>query len=279
MSYKTILVHIDPSAQCATRVKAAAQIAVANDAHLIGTALTNLSPLYFSSSGLDPAVPALALPLEQLRKDAARTLDEFDQQARRLGVNSLERCLLEEEAGLGISLQARYCDLVVLSLHDHKAPIPGLRADFPEYVLLNCARPVLMMPSVLPKAALGSKIVVAWDGSVPSTRAIASALPMLEHARSVELVVLNAGMEELPQGSLPATGMAAYLARHGVRVEVRAVEHVGDIGEKLLQLAADGGADLIVMGAYGHSRFREILLGGTTRKLLRSSTVPLWMMH
>ena len=276
--YKTILVHVDQSARSAVRTDIAARLAALHDAHLVGGAVTGLASYLFPQTGLDPGTPAIAFPIAELHAEADRVLDLFDQRASRAGVNSFERRRIDDEAGAGISTHARYCDLVVISQSAYDEFTPRLRTDFPEYVVLNCARPVLVVPAKGAIGEVGTRITVAWNGSSNAVRAITSAIPMLQRAQAVNLVVLNSeGGDQ--HGDTPGADIALYLARHGIRVDVTAAQASGDAGESLLSLAADQGADLIVMGAYGHSRFSEILLGGASRTALLTSPIPLWMAH
>ncbi|WP_164557803.1 universal stress protein [Massilia atriviolacea] len=310
MEYKTILVHVDESPQAASRIDTAARLAIEHEAHLIGTALTNLPPRLLALSGLDPSLPPMQAPLIELRRLADSALDVFEQRATALGVLSLERRRLEEELGMGMSLQARYCDLVVIGQHNAAHPLQGVRADFPDYVLLNSAKPVLVVPATAPHGPpLGQRIVVGWNGSAPASRAIASAIPLMQRARQVDVVVVDARAQGDLHGAMPGADLALYLARHAIRVNVRDIDSRADAGRAdpgradagradpgradagradpgradagraLLAAAGEAGADLIVMGAYGRSRFREVLLGGATRTVLRSSTLALWMMH
>ncbi|WP_426211532.1 universal stress protein [Massilia sp. TWP1-3-3] len=276
--YKTILVHVDQSPRSAVRTDIAARLAALHDAHLVGGAVTGLASYLFPQTGLDPGTPAIAFPIAELHAEADRVLDLFDQRASRAGVNSFERRRIDDEAGAGISTHARYCDLVVISQSAYDEFTPRLRTDFPEYVVLNCARPVLVVPAKGAIGEVGTRITVAWNGSSNAVRAITSAIPMLQRAQAVNLVVLNSeGGDQ--HGDTPGADIALYLARHGIRVDVTAAQASGDAGESLLSLAADQGADLIVMGAYGHSRFSEILLGGASRTALLTSPIPLWMAH
>jgi nucleotide-binding universal stress UspA family protein len=277
--YKTILVHVDGTARAAQRIDIAARLALLHDAHLAGTAPTGLSPYVFPVGGFEPGLPTVTFPIEELRNEADRALDAFEAAARQAGVDQFERRRIDEESGVGVSMQARYADLVVISQSAPGASLPHLRADFPEYVLLNCARPVLVVPAAGIRGTLGKRIAVAWNGSANAVRAITSAIPLLRAAEQVNLLVLNADPHAGIHGEVPGADMALYLARHGVRVDVMASDTDEEAGEALLAYAAGTDIDLIVMGAYGHSRFREILLGGATRTVLRKSPVPLWMAH
>lgn len=277
--YKTILVHVDGTARSAQRVEIASRLAILHDAHLVGTALTGLSAYVFPGPALAPGMPAISFPIEELRAEADRALDVFDASARRAGVQSFERRRIDDEAAMGVSAQARYCDLVVISQTAPDEFLPRLPSDFPEFVLLNSARPVLVVPVIGIQGDLGRRVTVAWNGSADAVRAITSAIALLQHAEQVSLVVFNADAEPDLHGEVPGADIALYLARHGIRVEVTSASSPADEGESLLSFAADKGSDLIVMGAYGHSRFREILLGGASRTALKSSPIPLWMAH
>lgn len=277
MWYKTVLVHVDQGRDAHARIAIAGQVALAHQAHLVGAAMTGMSPYVFAAAGLDPAVPPLLLSFDALRHEAAQALDAFERQAQAIGVASFEKRHLEEQAGPAMSLQARYADLLVVSQADRVSPAPRLRADFPEYVLLNSARPVLIVPAGQPAAPVGIRVAVAWNGSREATRALTSAIGLMKGAQQVELLVVNPESEGDVHGPIAGADMALFLARHGVPVNVRSLSGVADTGAALLSMAHDGGADVLVMGAYGRSRIGEILLGGATRTVLASARIALWM--
>lgn len=277
--YKTILVHVDETARSAQRIEAAARLAVRFEGHLVGAAMTGLSPYMFPVGSIEAGMPPVVSPIEALRAEANRALDRFDQAAKGAGVHAFERRLIDDEAGVGLALHARYSDLVVISQTAPDEFLPRLRSDFPEYVVLNCARPVLVLPHANPGRDIGRKVMIAWNGSPEAVRAITTAIALLQEAQNVDLVVFNASENAEAHGADPGADMALYLARHGVKVRVVTVQASRDDGDALLTFAADTGADLIVMGAYGHSRFREFLLGGMTRTALLTSPVALWMSH
>jgi nucleotide-binding universal stress UspA family protein len=279
MSYKTILVHVDQSRHMAERVKVAILIALSEKAHLIGAATTGVSRFVYGTDGVPPKDPTLAAHLAFLRERADQALAEFEAIVTSIGVESFEKRVLDDEAGGGISLQARYADLVVIGQTDPEEPAPGVMAMFPEYVVLHCGRPVLIVPYAGQYAHVGDKVLLAWDASLEAARAVAGALPLLKRAGSVEIVIFNAQASPLLPNAQPGNDLAVYLARHGIKATVSLEKADIDIGAALLSLAADRTADLIVMGAYGHSRFREILLGGVTRTMLQSMTLPVLMAH
>ena len=174
------------------------------------------------------------------------------------------------------------CRLVAqASLHDLTILDAGPRTydldrEVIEKALLASGRPVIAVPPGH-DAFMGKRIIVAWDGSAQAARAANDAMPFLRAAEAVEIVCV-AGTEEL-HTSVPGAEFAPHLARHGVHVSVVDVPVVGDVAETLRNQAKMFHADMLVMGAYGHSRIREFFFGGVTRSLLRSSPAPLFLAH
>jgi nucleotide-binding universal stress UspA family protein len=280
--YKTIVVHIDGSAAQDSRLRAAVQLANAHGAHLVGSAATGISPVEFAVLEGSMAAP---LPLEDfdgLRASVSAHLATFVEQAGRLGVGSVEARLIDDHADYGLLLQSRYADLVVLSQapDDGSAPdLPAYLRRLPEHVALRGARPVLVVPPTWTGLQIPGVAVAGWDGSLQALRALTAALPLLRAADTVKLALVNPNTLSELHGEQPGADMALYLARHGVQVEV-VVEHTGSTtGTALLDLARDCGAGLVVCGAYGHSRYREWVLGGVTRELLARCRVPLLIAH
>ncbi|SRR5450830_212130 len=274
MTYKTIVVHVDSSRRCAERVRLAAELAIAHDAHLVGAAMTGISRFIYP----DGAV-FIETVINDLRIAANYDLDQFEQTIKRLGVTSYERRLTEDDAAGGLSLQSRYADLVVLSQSDPDDRTDDGAADILQYVLLNSARPVLAVPYAGHFEQLGRRVLIAWDGSQEATRAVSNALPLLKRAEQVTVALFNVSPLTGTHGQQPGADVALYLARHGVKVEVVSSATEVDIGNALLSQAADINADLLVMGGYGHSRFREILIGGVTRTILQCMTLPILLSH
>lgn len=277
--YKTIVVHVERSDTALLRIDLAVRLSLKYEAHLVGTAMTGVQPAAFPVGGFDIAAPASPFPLDELRATADRALDAFDARARSAGVLSVERRRLDDEAGFGLAMQSRYCDLIVIGQAAQNSVLPRLRSNTPEYVLLDCVCPVLVVPSAGPAGDIGKRVTLGWNGSANAARAIMSAIPLLRDAELVSLVAYGAESDMAMQGALPGADMAAYLARHGVKVELTARDATSDAGNALLAHAANHGSDLIVMGAFGHSRLRELVFGGATRSALCASGLPLWMMH
>ena len=291
MTYKTVLLHIDDGAGRDARVAIAASVAQACGGHLTGVALTGVSRLLYQHQPDLDADPNLALHLNFLRERAARALDGFEQQASSLGVASFEQRVIDDEAAGGISLLARYADLVVISQYNAADRSPSVMRDFPAYVLLHAGRPVLIVPYALqagqlaPAAhpAAAQNVLISWNGSKEASRAVSAALPLLQWAKQVHVAVFDAQLHAAEHGDHPGADILEYLARHGVQARLLLLDggatRRGDIGEALLSQAADLSADLLVMGAYGHSRLRETILGGVMRTVLQSMTIPVLMAH
>lgn len=275
MSYKTIVVHVDQSRHADGRIRVAAALAARHGAHLVGAATTGMSSLIYHGANVDIARTALAPQLDQLMVRANDALDRFDAIAGAIDGLSFERRLVDDDAAAGLAVQARYADALVISQFDPDDPVARIDPELPAFVMLNSAGPVLIVPFSGAPAAVGDEVLTAWDESIPARRAIGSALPVLKAARKVWLAVFNTG--ELPR--LAGADIALFLARHGVNVEVLRAETQGGVGSALLSLATDRGADLLVMGGYGHTRFREVLIGGPTEAILASMTIPVLMSH
>lgn len=277
MSYKTILVHADTSMHAPGRVRMAAQVARSEGAHLIGVAVTGISRFMFPETSAPLAPPVVAHYAVTMQEHARQALDQFLHIARAEGVASHEARLVDDDPEGALVLMSRYADLLVLSQTDPAHQVAGAVRQLPEYVMLNIARPVLLVPYAGRVDRLCGSAMVAWDGSVEAVRALGGSLPLLRCASAVTVAQFQRG--ESIEPATQAADLAAWLARHGIRATV-AEQHVDiDDGNALLSMAADTQADLVVMGGYGHSRLRELLLGGVTRTMLESMTVPVLMAH
>ena len=279
MGYKTILVHIDDSTHVDERIRIAARIAAAEGAHLIGAAMTGISRFVYRNTDLNENDPNLGAHIELLRARARSALAAFEPKVESLGITSYEKRLIDDDAGAGLTLQASYSDLVVVGQTDPEEVLPAKMPALPAYVVMNAGRPVLIVPYAGHFDNLGGNVLIAWDGSAQATRAVTGAIPLLTRAKIAKVVIFNADEKPGTHGEQPGADIALYLARHNVNVEVLQKITVLDIGNALLTLVADESADLLVMGGYGHSRFREVLLGGATRTILASMTVPVLMSH
>lgn len=279
MSYKTVLVHVDESSRSELRVKVAAEIANREDAHLIGTAVTGVSRFIYQDGNISASDPNLGIHLKFLRERAEKAIEVFKKSVAELGVSSYESMIANDEAGGGIGLQARYSDLVVLGQTNRDEPSPSVLPDFPEYLVMNSGRPVLIIPYAGDFTSVAKRPLISWDASRESTRAVTDAIPLLKRADLVQVAIFNPTALPDAHGEQPGADIALFLARHGIKVEVSVHKTSTDIGNALLSLSHDLDSDMIVMGGYGHSRFREMIMGGVTRTILECMTIPVLMSH
>ena len=287
MAYKTILVHVDDSIHAAARVAFAATLARQCGAHLVGAAPTGVSRFLFASMPLADADPTLALHLAYVRERAEKALAAFDLQLRAAGLASFEGMLVDDEPGGGISLLARAADLAIVTQADPAHDSPSTPADFAAYVVMNAGRAVLVLPHGGAAAGAGRRVLLSWDASKEAARALALALPLLAAAELVKVAVFDSRSGSRTVQDAAAANPLPWLARHGVtaelevhKVEARRGPHRRhEVGEALLAAARAMDADLLVMGAYGHSRFRETILGGVTRTVFEEMTLPVLMAH
>lgn len=275
MALKDLLVHVHSEAFSGATVDAAFALADRHDAHLVGLGVRAPADMpTYAEARLPESVIEILNEREDTRLADAEAL--FQNRAKHAGRD--DRSEWREDSGLPaqtLSLHARYADLVVTT---QSQPDSSDRRfiDLAEDVLIASGRPVLVIPSIGAKAPIGNKIIAAWNGSRESARALADAMPLLDKAKSVE--VFTAG--DLEIGDLPGADVAAHLARHGIKVDVyRSPGSEVSVGDALLNRVSETGADMIVMGGYGRSRFREFILGGVTRHILQHMTVPVMMSH
>lgn len=217
--------------------------------------------------------------LNLLRERAEKAISGFNKSMQESGVQSFASMIANDEAGGGIGLQARYSDLVVIGQTNNDEPSPSVLPDFPEYIIMNSGRPVLIIPYTGDFTSVAKRPLISWDASRESTRAVTDAIPLLKRAELVQVAIFNPKSTPDAHGEQPGADIALYLARHGIKVEVSVHKTSTDIGNAVLSLAHDLDSDLLVMGGYGHSRFREMIMGGVTRTILKSMTIPVLMSH
>ncbi|WP_020652049.1 universal stress protein [Massilia niastensis] len=274
--YKTIVINVDDGPLMESRLLAAAWLADAFGAHLVGSAVTGLSWSQYALLTSSLTTPPPGEDFQVYRDQAHASLQRFRQQAGRLGIGSAEERLVEDDSRHALLLHARYADLVVTSQEPGRR---GALGGIPQYIALHSPRPVLVVPGTYAGAPIGARIVAGWDGSMQAIRALDAALPFLARAEKVTLALADPEHEPGLHGEEPGADMARYLARHGVKVEVACERGRAPAGEVLLAVARNAGADLMVTGAFGHSRYRELVLGGVTRILLERSPLPLLIAH
>ena len=282
MTHPTVLVHIDDSPECRHRLAVALPLAKTLGAHVAGA--------YFEDApDIAPAVAAL-LPPETFTRHAEHLAgrqrfaeEAFRSAAKDAGVASVE---WRTPPGPGIDAtvaHARCADVTVLSQPDSAQLDWGFEAQRLAAVLLESGRPLLIAPRIDLEGSLGRHIVVAWDGGREASRAIGDALPLLVRAERVTVACLDPSATARGADSVARERLIEYLLRHGAKAHLEADnlahDYDIDVGDWLLSRMADIAADLLVMGGYGHPRWRERVLGGATRALLGAMTVPVFMAH
>lgn len=268
MPYKTLLVHADADDGLAARVALAASIARAQDARALFVYALR-APTVMALYGEHVPASVIELQIQAERDTAAAIRAKVEEQCRREGLR-MEWRQVEGSAPQVLASAGAVADLIVMA--QDAADSDG--SDVAE-TALTAGRPILCVPHSGSFPTVGRRVLLAWNGSRESARAAHDAIPLL---RGAERVVLFAADED--GGVATAADAAAHLAAHGVKVELRRAA-LGDVdaGTALLNAVTDDGVDLLVMGAYGHSRFREFVFGGATRTVLRSMTVPTLLSH
>jgi len=277
MPLKDILVHVELNAESDRRLKAAMSLAQAHGAHMVGLYVVP-RPYIPAYAEVQISADVMEAQREAAKEGAERAETAFKAAAGGSGL-SVEWRAQEGDMGRVLAFHSRYADLTVVSQPnpDHSL-FPGDR-DLPDRLILTAGRPVLVLPFEYSGDLAGKRILVAWDESPLASRAVHDALPLLQSADKVVVMVANPA--QVPdEKRVPGADIAAHLARHGVTVEA---DHVTsdevDVGNLLLSRAADMSADMMVMGGYGHARWSELILGGVTNAVLSNQTVPVVLSH
>ncbi len=270
---RSILLHLDGSARTVERIRLARQLADVFEAEVTGLPCT-LSALMRYPYAIDAATEAVAI-MQRLDKDD-RDKMQAAFSAHSAGSQHMHWAEPEREGPWGFARRALYADLMILGQRDRNDPMDGeLPPDFLPSTLVESGRPALVLPYAGPVGPIGRNVLVAWKETPESARALTAALPWLRRAERVHVVAYGRD-----------AGASLERLRHYLQVQRvwQATLHDGgekadDIGNRLLSRAADQGADLLVMGCYGHSRAREWVLGGATLSILDAMTLPVLMSH
>lgn len=278
MALKDLLVHVDNSRANTRRVDAAIRLAADYGAHLTGLHVTpdrRGRPL-FTEAHTPPEL--LEAQRKAIRERAEEAEKGFTDAVDRAGISSEWRSV-EGDLMRTLSLHSRYADLLIIGQADPSDHLSLAQRDV-EQIVLDVGRPVLVVPYIGAPEAIDKRVIVAWNASREAIRAIHDAMPLLERADAVHVLSINPPRGQTGDGDAPDADISLHLARHNVKAEASYTE-ADDIavGEVLLSRVSDQGSTLIVMGAYGHSRYRELVLGGATRQILESMTVPVLMAH
>jgi len=273
---KDIVVNLDIGAEDRT-AKFAISVAETFEAHLAGVAFA-----------YDPVVPGAVMggvPPEfiesqrsESEKAAKAAIARFEAAAKREGISFETRRLNASLAGAADELSriARRFDIVVVGQANRDRVGPAEVVD--EGVLFESGRPVIVVPFIQKAGLTLDRVMVCWDGSRAASRAIADAMPFMQKAKKVEIVIVASKAAKADEA--PGADLAEHLARHDLDVILKRITSPDiDVASTILSYVADSNADMLVMGGYGHSRLREFVLGGVTKAILESMTVPVLMSH
>ncbi len=274
---KDIIVNLSVGERPGPAGDYAISVAAAFDAHLAGIAFVYDPIVPVSGAGY---IPADVIETQERENAAASkaAADRFTAACKRAGVAAEPLTLSASLAGVGEQFGhiARRFDLSIVGQAEPERS--AVEEVIAEAALFESGRPVIIVPYIQKDPLKLDRVMLCWDGSRAATRAIADAMPLLKKAGQVEVVIVT--NERGKRDEIEGADMAQHLARHGLKVDVKRTV-LGDIAvaDVILSHAADVGSDFIVMGGYGHSRLREFMLGGTTRTIMESMTLPVLMAH
>lgn len=277
MAIKDILVHVDSSRAMPGRVRAAAGLARRHDAHLTGLYVIEIPVL---PSYAEAQIPIAIFEAQRaaFAANAVSAEREFGDITDKSSVSAEWRCVEDKQID-ALSLHARYVDLLVVGQADPDDP-GCVSHGLADHLALGSGRPVLVIPAGGVSGIIGENVLVAWNAKREAVRAVSDAMPLLESAKRISVVTINAESDDPENAGIPAADIGLHLARHGIETQTKSLYGApAAIGELLLDAARDESADLLVMGAYGHARFREILLGGVTAHVLAHATIPTLLSH
>lgn len=272
MAFADILVHMDQTKSCATRLRVAIDLARRFGARLTG--LYVITHQYYQPRH------------GSAEKAVAATRKMFEQLTAMAGVDAQWQCADWSVVGVGmteiINNYAHYTDLLVVGQASPESAGKGgdPPADLPERVVLGAGRPVLIIPYAGSFTTVGERVLVAWKAGRESTRAVNDALPLLKKARRVDVLAINSSETYGDDSESLCAGICQHLARHQIQAspEQMVVSNY-PIGDALLNRACDEGYDLLVMGAYAHTPQGKMALGVVAAHLLKQITVPVLMSH
>ena len=279
MPYRTILVCLTNPERVPGILDVAVPIAVANDAHLVGLYVVPQVEIY-SAVAVQITTEMLEAHRQYHLERAAEIESLFEKRLDREDVGREWRTV--DAPGSMISdtavQHALSADLVIVGQADPEND-PQDATDLQERLLMNTGRPVLFVPYAGSFPSVGKNVLIAWNATKEAARAAFDAIPLMSNAEKIGILSINVS-DEGERAIPPGGELAVALSRHGLRSEAsQSFPQDISAGDELLSRAADFGADLLVMGGYGHSRLREIVFGGVTRHVLRHMTVPVLMSH
>jgi len=279
MAYKDLLVHLDSCSGCNDRIEAAVALAKRNEARLKGVALALKSSIS-TYLGIDIPSSLTEAQQELVRKAAEDSVARFEAAAKQAGIEYESEILTcgAAKAPTMLSFMARHHDVTFLGQPNPDESGGSFQNILLEGVLFASGRPVYVVPYIGRPHMKIRKAVVAWDGGKKAVRAVNEAIPLLQARQEVIILVINPDERKGVHGERPGHDIAEHLKRHGInaRPDVFNVEDMKP-DTVVLNYMSDSGADLLVMGAYSHSRLREKAFGGVTNTILHHMTTPVLM--
>lgn len=280
MALRTIVVHLTGEASAPALTKAAVGLARRHEAHLVGLYVIPAVEVQVFAE-----VPVTADLIGAQRDihtgNAARLKEIFEAAAAAEGIDFEWRTVdaMGNSTADAVMSHGRCADLIICGQSDSSREPAGL-IKVGEEVMMAGGRPVLFIPAAGSFPVIGDQVMIAWNGSREAARAAFDSLPFLTRAKQVRILVVNPDSTELHGTHFPGSELATALARHGIECEAaQSVSPEIGVGDEILSRLADRGSDLLVMGGFGHSRFRELVFGGATRSILAHMTVPVLMAH
>ncbi|WP_119390798.1 universal stress protein [Taklimakanibacter lacteus] len=279
MSYKTILVSLNDLGRNQAVLESAAGMARAFDAHLQGIYVIPAIEVC-AGIGFEPIIFEGNRELFANSEKSVRA--EFDKARLDNGIRgdiTVIDSTSPDITGRVIDC-ARRADIAIVSQPPDETSLSVVGRSFVERILLSTGRPTLVLPRNGRTSLAADLVVMGWSGTREATRAAFDSVPLLQRAKKVEIVWVDPEKEYPHPGSSPGSELAAALSRHGVNAEIEPVSTGGrEAGETLLTVVADSAAELLVMGAYGHSRLSEMVLGGATKSVLKGMKCPVFFSH
>jgi nucleotide-binding universal stress UspA family protein len=280
MMFKTVLVCLNEVDRVPVLLDVAAGIAAKQNAHVVGLYVVPAARVY-PAMGAGVVAQVVDDIREFFKARSAEVRQQFDARIRNQTIEAEWRPVESSypdiaDAVIEHGLQS---DLIIVNQVNPES-MAGIEPDFTERVVMESGRPVLVIPSFGEFRECGRTVLVGWNATREAARAAFDAVPILRHADAVRVTWVDPQKSLYGPNFLPGAELATALARHGINVTAEGMPTSGiGAGEALLSHASDLGADLLVMGAYGHNRLREYVFGGATRTILQSMTVPVLMSH
>lgn len=280
MSPKNILISLNDVENVDVFLKSACALALRHEAHLIGVYVVPSFQLSMGLYGSESIMVDLQhTELQRYKILAKETIEKFEIALSKNHVLGKSRLVYSSNADIAEEFinQARTADLVMIPMVEAEINC-NVEPDFAQKVVLGAGRPVIMLPRGMVFEHIGKQVNIGWNLTAEAARAAFDALPILSKCDEVRFVWVDAHLESRHAGNLPGAEIAEAFSHYGLNVATESIESVdGNIGKALLHDCAITGADLLVMGAYGHSRLREYIFGGATRFTLENMTVPVLM--